>query len=30
MGWRETVVNRREGKDGGTIVVQIAKGDENL
>ena len=30
MGWRETVMNQHEGKDGGTIVVQIAKGDENL
>jgi hypothetical protein len=30
MGWRETVLNQNAGKDRGTIVVQIAKGDENL
>ena len=31
MGWRETLVNHHEGKNGnGAIIVQIAKGDENL
>jgi hypothetical protein len=29
MGWTETVVDQRKAR-GGPIIVQIAKGDENL
>ena len=30
MGWKETQINEHAGKNSGAIVVQFAKGDENL